>query len=102
MPGNIVKPSGCQTGESSLLGTGNPQRTTEWEKEPSTLRLPSLLPARAKLGRGLEAALQERPRQSLGAAVLPAPTLALGGWCGRMAGWGHMAASGQGAKKTQS
>lgn len=52
MPGNIVKPSGCQTGECSLLGIGNPQRTTEWEKEPRTLQLPSILPTRGKARAG--------------------------------------------------
>lgn len=89
-------------GRVHFWGLGTPKEPQNGRRSPGHCICPPFSQHGAKLGLGLEAALQERPWQALGAAILPAPTLALGGWCGRMAGWGYMAASGQGAKRTQS
>lgn len=73
MPGNIVKPSGCQTGECSLLGIGNPQRTTEREKEPRTLQSPSILPTRGKARAGFRSSTPGTAMAGTGHSDPPRP-----------------------------
>lgn len=102
MPGNIVASNvGCQTGECSLLGIGNPQRTTEWEKEPpGHCSCPPFSPTRGKARAGFRSSTPEQPWRALGTVILLVPHSGSRGWCGRDGQLGIYGSLRPGAKRT--